>query len=114
MVLVVSGASVSEALVASRGSMKKSSGSGPLLVTVTGIVTGLPAASVVWALSGSPAALALVALNLIDPVYGSASSLPTTGSVKATTRVQVPGVWSTVYAVSPVLAFPVSGSWFWP
>src|SRR3984957_9046771 len=42
MVLAVSGASVSEVSVSSRGSMKKSSGSGPLLVTVTGIVTGFP------------------------------------------------------------------------
>ena len=43
--------------------MKKSSGAAPLLVIVTGTVTGVPAASVVLALSGSPAALTSVALK---------------------------------------------------
>lgn len=52
----------------SRGSMKKSSGASPLLVMLSGTVTGVPEASVVVALSGSPAALALVSLNTMFPV----------------------------------------------
>ena len=50
--------------------MKKSSGAAPVFLTVTGTVTGVPAASVVLALSGSPAALALVALKAMFPVNG--------------------------------------------
>ena len=70
--------------------MKKSSGAAPLLVIVTGTVTGAPAASVVPALSGSPAALALTSLNSMLPVNGWDTSSPTTGSAKSTMSVQVP------------------------
>ena len=86
-----SGASVSVVVVFSRGSMKKSSGAAPLLVMVTGTVTGVPAASFVPALSGSPAALDLTSLNAMLPVNGWDSSLPTTGSAKSTISVHVPG-----------------------
>src|ERR1700691_4061009 len=75
----------------SRASTKKSSGAAPLLVMVTGTVTGTPAASFVAALSGRPAALALVSLNLTLPVNGWETSSPTIGSAKSTISVQTPG-----------------------
>ena len=105
-------ASVTVSSVLSLGSMKKSSGASPLFVIDTGTVTGVPDASVVEALSGRPAAEARVWLNTMFPVNGSDSSLPSTGSAKSTTSVQVPGTGSRVYAVSesPLVPFRV----FWP
>jgi hypothetical protein len=79
------------ALALRRGSTKKPSGAAPLLVIFTGTVTGVPAASFVPGLFGSPEALTLTSLNLMLPVNGSETSSPATGSVKATMRVQVPG-----------------------
>src|SRR5579863_8716983 len=64
-------ASETSVSVLSLGSMKMSSGASPWLVTVTGAVTGVPAASVAEALSGRPTAEAWVWLNTILPVYGS-------------------------------------------
>ena len=98
--------------VLSLGSMKKSSGASPLFLIDTGTVTGFPAASVVEALSGRPSAEALVWLNTMSPVNGSASSFPCTGSAKSTISVQVPGTGSRVYAVSesPLAPFRL----FWP
>ena len=63
-------------VVFSRGSTKKSSGAAPLLVIVTGTVTGVPAASFVLALFGRPVALTLTSLNLMLPVNGWEISLP--------------------------------------
>ena len=63
----------------------------PWLVTVTGTVTGVPAASLVPALSGSPAALTLTWLNWTLPVNGWEISSPTVGSANTTISVQVPG-----------------------
>src|SRR5580700_11058166 len=83
----------------SRGSMKNSSGAAPLFLIVTGTVTGVPAFSVVEALSGSPGALALTLLNTTLPVYGWENSFPATGSMNATISVQVPGTGFRVYAV---------------
>src|ERR1700678_1051580 len=56
------------AFVLSRGSMKNASGATPLLVMLTGTVTGVPLARVVLALSGSPAALACTPLKTMLPV----------------------------------------------
>src|SRR5260370_4929855 len=79
----VSDGSVTEVNVFSRGSRKKSSGSGPLLVIVTGTVTGVPAVSTVLALCGRLLAVALTTLNETVPVNRSASSVPATGSADA-------------------------------
>jgi hypothetical protein len=68
----------------------------PGFVMATGTVTGVPDASVVLALSGSPSALALVALNAMLPVNGWETSSPTTEPAKATTSVHTPGAGSTV------------------
>src|SRR5260370_18252391 len=110
----VSDGSVTEVNAFSRGSRKKSSGSGPLLVIVTGTVTGVPAVSTVPALCGRLLAVALTTVNETVPLNGSASSLPVTGSPKSAISVQVPGSGLSVEAVRPVLVVPVSGSWFWP
>src|ERR1700683_3222588 len=83
-------ASVIVVVVFSLASMKKSSAAAPVFVIVTGTVIGVPDASVVLALSGSPAALVLVSLKAMFPVNGSDTSLPSTGSAKSTTSVQVP------------------------
>src|ERR1700690_2996402 len=87
----VSPASWMLADVFSRASTKKSSGAAPLLVIDTGTVTGVPAASVVLALSGRPDALTCTLLNLMLPVNGCESSVPATGSATSTASVQVPG-----------------------
>ena len=79
-----------------------------MLVIFTGTVTGVPAASFVAALSGSPAALTFTALKRMLPVYGWEISFPTTGSAKSTTSVHVPGAGSSVFAVSEVRAVPLS------
>src|SRR5215470_6460924 len=87
----IRGASVTTALVFSRGSTKKSAAAAPLLVIFTVTLTGWPAVSLVLALLGSPVALALAWLNRMFPVYGWDTSLPTTGSAKSTISVQIPG-----------------------
>ena len=79
-----------------------------MFLIVTGTVTGLPAASVVLALSGSPAALALTLLNTTLPVYGSEISFPAVGSVNATISVQVPGTGLRVYALSDSVWVPLT------
>ena len=106
------GANATVALVLSLGSMKKSSGASPLFLIVTGTVTGFPAANVVAALSGSPAAEAWVWLNTMSPVYGSDTSFPSTGSANSTTSVQVPGAGSRASAVSESPLVP--SRLFWP
>src|SRR5262249_50414875 len=113
-VLPVSDGSATDVKVSRRGSKKKSSGSGPLLVMVTGTVTAWPAGSTVRALCGRPGALALSTLNFTVPLNGSANSLPVTGPAKSAISVQVPGTGLSEVAVRPVLMLPVSGSWFWP
>src|SRR5260370_27756346 len=90
----VAGASGARAmlwLALRRGSMKKASGAAPWLVIVTGTVTGLPAASLVPAASGSPAALTLTLLNWTWPVYRWEISSPPARSGHATQRGPVPG-----------------------
>src|ERR1700728_400037 len=106
------GASATVALVVSLVSMKKSSGASPLFVIVTGTVTGVPAASVVETLSGSPTAEARVWLNTMSPLYGSDTSSPSTGSANSTASVQVPGAGCSVYAVSESPLVP--SRLFWP
>src|ERR1700733_764345 len=103
-----SGCSGYALVVVSRGSMKTSSGAAPLLVTVTGTVIGVPEASVVDALSGSPATDTCTLLNAMVPEYAWDSSLPSTGSAKSTISVQVPAAGSSVYAVADRLDVPLS------
>src|ERR1700722_11236827 len=81
-----------------RASTKYASGAAPVLVIVTGTVTGVPAARVVILLFGRPEAVTLTALNLMLPLKGWETSLPTTGSAKSTISVQVPGTGLRVYA----------------
>src|SRR5581483_8863814 len=91
---LVAGASAARSMLSvvfRRGSTKKSSGAWPWLVTRTGTVTAVPAASLVPALSGSPAAFTLTWLNRTLPVNGWEISSPTVGSANTTIRVQVPG-----------------------
>src|ERR1022692_1411632 len=99
-------------VVLSRASMKNASGAAPLFVIVTGTVTGVPAASLMPALFGKPAAWALTLSSLILPLNGWEISSPTTGSANSTISVQVPGTGVSVYAVSdrPLVPFRV----FWP
>src|SRR5215469_8901434 len=52
----------------SRASTKKSSVAPPLFLTSTGMVTGVPAASLTLGLSGSPVAVARVWLTMMLPV----------------------------------------------
>src|SRR5689334_17054066 len=87
----------------SLGSRKKSSAWPPLLVMVTGTVTGWPAGSVVLALSGMPAALSVTALNAMLPENGWDTSSPTTGLAKSTISVQVPWMGLTAHADSVVV-----------
>ena len=68
--------SVTEVKVFRRGSKKKSSGSGPLLVIVTGTVTGCARGQHRPGAVRQAAALALETLNRTVPVNGSANSLP--------------------------------------
>src|SRR5580700_10741728 len=101
------GASETVSLVLSRGSKKKSSAWVPLLVIVTGTVTGVPAGRVVLVLSGSAGALTFTLLNLTVPVNACETSSPTTGSAKSTMSVHVPEAGFAVYAVSESPLLPL-------
>ena len=81
-----------------RASTKYASGAMPVLVIVTGTVTGVPAASTVLLLFGRPDSGDTHGVELDVAAEGLEISLPTTGSAKSTISVQVPGAGLRVYA----------------
>src|ERR1700722_4931697 len=85
----------------SRGPANTASGAVPVLVTLTGTVTGFPAGSVVLAESGSPVAETFGAFSSIVTVNGSDRATPDTVGAKAMIRVQVPAAGETTWRLAP-------------
>src|SRR5580658_2163639 len=98
---LVTGARLYCVLVDRRGSMKNDSGEVPVLVTLTGTVTGVPAARMVLAESGRPAAEAAGELSFIATVNGSESATPETWGAKTTTSVHVPATGESTWSWAP-------------
>src|SRR5580658_9428302 len=98
---LVTGARLYCVLEDRRGSMKNDSGEVPVLVTVTGTVTGVPAASWVLAESGRPAADTDGWLSFMVTVKGSVSATPDTWGANTTISVQVPAVGESTWSCDP-------------